>query len=158
MARERSRDSATEIVSRSLVSGDDPQIRHPRGEQRREGDDVVLDDDVRPDPIQDCLQLGFAVVRASMRACQVGFMKVSSWSNVGLRNSDAVSRMKSFQNFPASCSPTSSSAVSVGGARSTRSSSKPNQQREVRIAQTGGRTSPRQCRSELCLSGRRDLP
>jgi hypothetical protein len=64
MARERSRDSATEIVSRSLVSGDDPQIRHPRGEQRREGDDVVLDDDVRPDPIQDCLQLGFAVVRA----------------------------------------------------------------------------------------------
>jgi hypothetical protein len=33
-----------------------------------------------------------------MSACQVGCMNVASWSIVGLRNSGAVSRMKSFQN------------------------------------------------------------
>ena len=37
-----------------------------------------------------------------MSACQVGGMNVSSCSTVGLRNSGAVSRMKSFQNCPAS--------------------------------------------------------
>src|SRR3989304_5737402 len=46
-------------------------------------------------------------------------MNVSSCSMVGLRNSGAVSVMKSVQNWPASCS------SSAGGARSTRSSSKP---------------------------------
>src|SRR5436190_23687952 len=49
-------------------------------------------------------------------------MNVSSWVRVGLRNSGAVSRMKSFQNAPASCS---SGLSTAGGARSTRSSSKP---------------------------------
>ncbi len=37
-----------------------------------------------------------------MSACHVGAMKVSSCWTVGLRNSGAVSRMKSFQNWPAS--------------------------------------------------------
>jgi hypothetical protein len=46
-------------------------------------------------------------------------MKPSSCSIVGRRNTGAVSLMKSAQNFPASTSP------SAGGARSTRSSSKP---------------------------------
>ena len=36
----------------------------------------------------------------STSACQVGRMNVSSCSTVGLRNSGAVSRMKSFQNAP----------------------------------------------------------
>jgi len=56
-----------------------------------------------------------------MSACQVGCMNVASWSIVGLRNSGAVSRMKSFQNCPASWG----ASGGGGGARSTRSSTKP---------------------------------
>jgi hypothetical protein len=55
----------------------------------------------------------------STRACQVGAMNVSSWLIVGFRNSGAVSRMKSFQNWPG----TSGSAG--GGPRRIRRSSKP---------------------------------
>src|SRR5262249_10713448 len=50
---------------------------------------------------------------------QTGLIQVSSCSIVGLRNSGAVCATKSFQNCPASASPL------AGGARSTRSSSKP---------------------------------
>ncbi len=59
----------------------------------------------------------------SMSAWKVGWMKVVSCSMVGLRNSGAVSRMKSFQNAPGSSSPEPES--SGGAARSTNSSSKP---------------------------------
>ena len=55
----------------------------------------------------------------STSACHVGAMNVSSWSIVGFRNSGAVSRMKSFQNWPG----TSGSAG--GGPRRTRRSSNP---------------------------------
>src|SRR4051794_605435 len=51
-------------------------------------------------------------------------MKVASCSIVGFRNSGAVSRMKSFQNWPASGARPSGSG-SAGGARSTRSSMNP---------------------------------
>ena len=64
---------------------------------------------------------GWQYIAPSMSACQVGCMNVASCSIVGLRNSGAVSRMKSFQNWPAS----PASPSSAGGARSTRSSSKP---------------------------------
>ena len=49
-------------------------------------------------------------------------MKVASCSTVGFRNSGAVSRMKSFQNWPASWAGASGGD---GGARFTRSSTKP---------------------------------
>ena len=55
----------------------------------------------------------------SISACQVGLRKVSSWTIVGLRNSGAVSRMKSFQNWPGS------SSCSGGGPRRMWVSSKP---------------------------------
>src|SRR5262245_19270560 len=55
----------------------------------------------------------------SMSACQVGAMNSASWSNVDLRNTGAVSRMKSFQNWPGS------SSSSGGGARRIRRSSNP---------------------------------
>src|SRR5690349_576191 len=54
-----------------------------------------------------------------MSSSQTGRTHVSSCSIVGLRNSGAVSRTKSFQNCPALWS------AAAGGARSTRSSSKP---------------------------------
>src|SRR5690348_1622974 len=54
-----------------------------------------------------------------MSSSQTGLIQVSSCSIVGLRNSGAVCATKSFQNCPASWSP------SAGEARSTRSSSKP---------------------------------
>ena len=45
---------------------------------------------------------GSQYIAPSISACHVGCMKVASCSIVGLRNSGAVSRMKSFQNWPAS--------------------------------------------------------
>ena len=60
----------------------------------------------------------------SIRAAYVGCTNVASWSRVGLANSGAVSLMKSIQNWPAA-SPVSSPASGSGGARSTRSSTKP---------------------------------
>jgi len=47
----------------------------------------------------------------SIRACHVGCMNDDSCSMVGLRNSGAVSRMKSFQNWPG-CSSTSGAGCS----------------------------------------------
>ncbi len=62
-----------------------------------------------------------------MSSSHTGRTQVSSWSMVGLRNSGAVSRTKSFQNWPASCSTGNPSGPGPGGgASSTRSSSKPN--------------------------------
>ncbi len=65
------------------------------------------------------LSCGSQYFAPSMSASQIGLVTVSSCARVDLRYSGAVSRMKSFQNWPASCS------SSAGGARSTRSSSKP---------------------------------
>ena len=64
---------------------------------------------------------GWQYSTPSIRPCQIGLITVSSCSIVGLRNSGAVSRTKSFQYWPGSLL----SGVSSGGARSTRSSSKP---------------------------------
>ena len=64
---------------------------------------------------------GSQYIAPSIRACQVGLTKVSNCSMVGFRNSGAVSRMKSFQNCPASWS----SPSAGGGAKSTKSSTKP---------------------------------
>jgi hypothetical protein len=55
----------------------------------------------------------------SISACQVGWMKPSSCSIVGLRKTGPVSRMKSFQNCPGS------SSVSAGAWRRMSRSSKP---------------------------------
>ena len=55
----------------------------------------------------------------STSAWKVGAMNSPSCSIVGLRNTGAVSRMKSFQNWPGS------SSVSGGGPRRIRRSSKP---------------------------------
>ena len=55
----------------------------------------------------------------STSACQVGWMNPSSCSIVGLRKTGAVSRMKSFQNWPGS------SSCSGGGPRRIVASSKP---------------------------------
>ena len=67
-------------------------------------DHVVLDDDVGPGAARISRSCGSQYRAPSTSACQVGWMNVSSCSRVGLRNSGAVSRMKSFQNRPASCS------------------------------------------------------
>ena len=83
----------------------------PDGEERREGHDVVLDDDIGRSRSMISRSCGSQYTAPSMSACQVGCMKVDSCSMVGLRNSGAVSRMKSIQNCPASCS----SASSAGG-------------------------------------------
>ena len=64
---------------------------------------------------------GSQYVAPLINDAQTGSMKLDSCSIVGLRNSGAVSVMKSVQNCPAACS----SSSSGGGARSMRSSSNP---------------------------------
>ena len=80
---------------------------------------------------------GSQYLAPSISACHVGCTNVDSCSIVGLRNSGAVSRMKSVQNWPASGS-TPLGSGSGGGARSTRSSSKPERLELARPRALGG--------------------
>jgi hypothetical protein len=88
---------------------------------------------------------GWQYLAPSISSSHTGLMNVLSCSIVGLRNSGAVLAMKSFQNWPASWSP------SAGGDRSTRSSSNPS-----------GSSLPRQDASAAnttrCPRCRRTLP
>ena len=61
----------------------------------------------------------FTYIEPSINACHVGSRNDESCSIVGLRNSGAVSRMKSFQNWPGT------SGSSGGGARRIVASSNP---------------------------------
>ena len=64
-------------------------------------DDVVLDDHVGRDLVDDLAQpRRRRTARRRISACQVGSMNSASCSIVGLRKTGAVSRMKSFQNWP----------------------------------------------------------
>ena len=67
-------------------------------------------------------------------------MKVASWSTVGLRNSGAVSRMKSFQNWPGSWGSPAGSG-SGGADRSTRSSTNPRGSRRPRHEASAANTT-----------------
>ena len=91
----------------------------PRVSDRREGDDVVLDDHVGLELAEDLAQPIVGVARAVAERRKVGSMNSASCSIVGLRKTGAVSRMKSFQNCPGA------SATSGGGPSRMRRSSNP---------------------------------
>jgi hypothetical protein len=66
---------------------------------RREADDVVLHDHVRLD-VKISRSRSSTYRAPSHSALQVGSMNSANCSIVGLRKTGAVSRMKSFQNWP----------------------------------------------------------
>ena len=66
-----------------------------------------------------CSSRGLTYIEPSMSACHVGCMNSAICSSVDLRNTGAVSRMKSIQNCPGT------SASAGGGPRRISRSSKP---------------------------------
>ena len=83
------------------VAGHDADPRAAGRRDRREADDVVLDDRRPARPRRRSRRRrGSTYFAPSMSACQVGAMNSPSCSIVGLRKTGAVSRMKSIQNWP----------------------------------------------------------
>ncbi len=64
-----------------------------------------------------CSRRGFTYIEPSISACQVGCMNSAICSSVDLRNTGAVSRMKSIQNWPGT-----SGSAGGGPSRISRSS------------------------------------